>query len=88
MAQVVQHRLSRLAMRAATEVGAARFAAVVLTPVGEPQAAGLAIPDTYVDNGRFGTVSVINTSTDKVAKTVGSASGDSDPQHAGRLRLT
>jgi DNA-binding beta-propeller fold protein YncE len=55
-------------MRAATEVGAARFAAVVLTPVGEPQAAGLAIPDTYVDNGRFGTVSVINTSTDKVAK--------------------
>jgi hypothetical protein len=44
MAQVVRFRLSRSAMRATTAVDAAGVAAVVLTPVGAPQAAGLTIP--------------------------------------------
>ncbi len=72
MAQVVGSRLSRLAMRAGTAVGAAGLAAVALTPVGAPQAAALTIPYAYVANAAApGTVSVINTSTNTVVKTVG-----------------
>ena len=71
MAQHVGSRLSRLAMRAGAAVGVAGLVAIALTPVGAPQAAALTIPYAYVANAGSGTVSVINTSTNTVVKTVG-----------------
>jgi YVTN family beta-propeller protein len=85
MAQVVRSRLFRSAMRAATAVDVAGLAAVVSTPVGAPQTAGLAILHVDVDNGRSGTVSVINTSTNKVVKMVGLAAGDSGSPTRGAI---
>lgn len=77
MSQVVRARLSRSAAKAATAVDTAGLAAVVLTPVGAPQAVGLTILYAYLANGRSGAVSVINTSTNNAVKSVGRAAGDS-----------
>src|SRR5271165_6125044 len=71
MTQLVGPRLSRLAMRAGTAVGAVGLAAVALTPVEAPQAGALTTSYAYVTNASSpGSVSVINTSTNTVVKTV------------------
>jgi hypothetical protein len=68
MAQVVGSRFSRLAMRPAIALGAAGFAAVVVTPAGAPQAAGLS---RLQGSGGPGAVSAINTSATEVMRTGG-----------------
>src|SRR3974390_840999 len=69
MAEVVRSRLSRLARRAGTAVGGAALAAA-LTPLGTPQAAAWTVHYAYVVNGSSNTVSVIDTFTKTVVKTV------------------
>src|SRR5271165_2942235 len=70
MRQRVGSQLSRFAIRMGPAIGAAGLAAVVLTPLGAPQAAALTIPYAYVANGGSNTVSVINTFSNAVVKTV------------------
>ena len=74
MAEVGGSRLSRLAMKVGTAVGVSGLAAVALaSTVGAPPAAAMIPSYAYVTNGASdsNTVSVINTSTNTVVKTVG-----------------
>ena len=75
MAQFVGSGLSRLAMRVGAALGVAGIALVVLIPMGTPQAFALGVPDVYVTSQITNVVSIINTSTNTIAKTVEVGSG-------------
>jgi YVTN family beta-propeller protein len=72
MAQLVGSRLSRLAMRAGAAVCVAGVTTVALslTPVEASPPAASTTPYAYVANDASGNVSVIDTSTNAVVKTV------------------